>query len=215
MPQQLVPADVVNACLETPSEAAWEDFVRCFQPDITATVAYVVRYYRYPDLSLIDDLIQETYLRFCRDGQRVLRTVRGWESNAIRAYLKQTAEWVARDHFRSSTAKKRGGGREDEVLEMDPVSGNTSPEDLALLAEIEQFLKENVKRPRDLAIYRMVRVQGFNAREVAELPNMGLTLKGVESCLFRIDDMLRRALISKKAEENSSQITLGRVREIQ
>ena len=209
MSEQLAPAEVVKNCLETPSEAAWEEFVRCFHPDIAATISYVVRYYRHSDLSLIDDLIQETYLRFCRDDRRLLQTVRHWEGPAIRAYLKRTAESIARDHFRSSMAQKRGGGQADEVLEIEPASGNTSPEDLTLLSEIERLLEEKVKRPRDLAIYRMVRVQGFSAREIAALPQVGLSVKGVESCLFRIDDLLRRTLASKKIEDTGGEITLG------
>jgi RNA polymerase sigma-70 factor, ECF subfamily len=209
MPEPLVPADVVRVCLEAPSESAWEDFVRCFQQDIAATISYVVRSYRHSDLSLIDDLVQETYLRLCRNNAYLLRTVCSWESGAIRAYLKRTAESVARDHFRSATAQKRGGGQGEEMLDLEPIAGNASAEDLVLLAEIDRFLDQKVDRPRDRAIYRLVRVQGFNPREVSELPHVDLSAKGVESCLFRIDSLLRKALGCKRVEGIARPITLG------
>jgi RNA polymerase sigma-70 factor (ECF subfamily) len=44
---------------------------------------------------------------------------------------------------------------------------------------------------RDRTIFWLYYRQGFSAREIAELPGLGLTQKGVESCIHRLTNMLR------------------------
>lgn len=213
MPEPLDPAEVVRVCLETPSDAGWHAFVRCFQPDIVASVARVARSYRRSDAATIDDLVQEAYVRICHNGTRLLHILRGLESGAIRAYVRRVAETVARDHFRAALAQKRGGDAESVTLELEPPANLAAADDLVLLNEVEDWLDRSVERSRDAAIYRLIRIQGFSAREVAELPNVGLTPKGVESCLARIDAMLRRALAARKREGGSRRIPLGGIDE--
>src|SRR5882724_5353716 len=100
-------AEILNACLETGSESAWIAFVQRFQPLIAGSISRVLRRYGTSSPALIDDLVQETYLRLCRDNCRSLREFKARHEEAIFGYLKVIAISVALDHVRSRAATKR------------------------------------------------------------------------------------------------------------
>ena len=52
---------------------------------------------------------------------------------------------------------------------------------------------------RDVAIFWFFYEQGYTAKEISFLPNIGLTVKGVEAVLLRLTRFLREALGSKGA----------------
>ena len=105
-------AEILNACLETSSEAAWTTFVQRFQPTIASSVARVVRRYSAGNPALIDDLVQETYLRLCKDNCHSLRSFQAQHDEAIFGYLKVVATSVALDLLpRSSRAQAPRRGR--------------------------------------------------------------------------------------------------------
>lgn len=52
-------------------------------------------------------LVQETFLRLCRDEARLLRRFEARHESAIFGYIKVIATSVAFDHFRARTAEKR------------------------------------------------------------------------------------------------------------
>ena len=55
---------------------------------------------------------------------------------------------------------------------------------------------------RDLAIFYLYFRQGFTAQAISRVPNIGLTVKGVESTLFRLTRLLKAKL---NPSSNSSQ----------
>jgi RNA polymerase sigma-70 factor (ECF subfamily) len=193
--EPLHPAEVVKACLDSPSAAAWETFVRCFQPTIASGVIAVLRQRNLrPEPSLVDDLIQETYFKLCRDGCKVLRAFKWQGDNSIFAYIKVVAITCSRDHFRAHSAQKRGNELEVHGTDAEAVSSTGSMEKDLLLGEMERHLERRVESVRDRNIFWLYYRQGFNAREIAALPNVDLTAKGVESLLFRLTKLLRDTL---------------------
>ena len=197
--EHLVPSEVLRACLDSSSDLAWTNFVRCFQPDIARRVAYIATRYRLASSGLIDDLVQETYLRLCRNDYRHLRSLHDSSDDHIRAYIRKAAVHAAEDYFASIRAKKRGGALGTNELLSDPVDPTCSPEETALLGEVESCLQREVE-PRDRVIYQLCRRQGYTAREIAEIPEVNLSAKGVESCIRRIDILLRAKLSSRASE---------------
>jgi len=60
--------------------------------------------------SLIDDLVQETYLKLCADDCRLLRNFESRQTDAIYGYLKVITTNLVHDHLKSHHAAKRGSG---------------------------------------------------------------------------------------------------------
>lgn len=203
-------AEILNACLETGSEAAWASFVQRFQPLIAASVSRVARRYGNPVPALIDDLIQETYLRLCKDNCRSLRDFRAQHDEAIFGYLKVIATSVALDYFRSRSTHKRRGEIEDDGTHPEAITSSATIEQSALIQELDQRLAAT-ESERDRAIFWLFYRQGYTARDIASMPNLGLTQKGVESCIYRLTQSLRRVLASTSGftKGKAPQTTLG------
>jgi RNA polymerase sigma-70 factor, ECF subfamily len=66
----LPPTELVLCCLRTGGELARTEFVRRFQPLISRVAFRVTRQWGQACSSVIDDLVQETYLKLCADRFR-------------------------------------------------------------------------------------------------------------------------------------------------
>src|SRR5437870_3976379 len=102
-------SELAAACAMTDELAAWEEFVRRFQPLISRVAANTVCKWGGPSVQLVDDIIQETYLRLCSDRCRLLRNFRERRPDAIFGFIKAVAASVAHDHMKALYAAKRGG----------------------------------------------------------------------------------------------------------
>jgi RNA polymerase sigma-70 factor (ECF subfamily) len=200
MPEPLVPADVVKVCLEAPSEAAWINFVRCFQPLIAAKIRAVVGIYRSQDKALIDDLVQDTFLRLCKDDARALRAYQPRGEDTLVAYIRVVAKSAALQHFETIAAKKRAG-LEVPVEDVDPPSPPEKTEQAVLMREIGDLLRVVEDNPVARSVFWLRWREGFTAEEISRLPHVNLNPKGVESCLDRMLKKLCLALGEKKKEK--------------
>jgi RNA polymerase sigma-70 factor (ECF subfamily) len=189
----LAAQEILTACLDSGSEAAWTAFVQRFQPLIASGVARVVRRYGGANPALVDDLIQETYLRLCRDNCRSLREFRAKHDEAIFGYLKVIATSVALDYFRARATHKRRGEVEDDGTNPEASISAATIEQSALLEELDQRLEAS-ETYRDRTIFWLYYRQGYSASDIAALPHVSLSKKGVESCIHRLTQALRTAL---------------------
>jgi RNA polymerase sigma-70 factor (ECF subfamily) len=101
---------LVAACVTTKDELVWVEFIRRFHPLISTVALRTARQWGEPVPSLLDDLIQETYLKLCSDDCRLLKNFRSRYSSAIFGFLKVVTANVVHDHFKASRAAKRGAG---------------------------------------------------------------------------------------------------------
>jgi RNA polymerase sigma-70 factor (ECF subfamily) len=187
-------AEVLNACLESGSNAAWTEFVRRFQPLVASVILRTARRYREPRPELVDDLVQETFLRLCRDDCKVLRQFESRHEDAIFGFLKVVAASVAMDHFRYRGAKKRFGEVPDEsgTLIDTIATSSTDVENKLLLNETAVLLERVTQSKRDRTIFWLYYQQGFTAKEIAQLPGIELSVKGIESCIYRLTQAIRQ-----------------------
>ena len=199
-------SEIVRRCLDKANEEAWVEFVRFFQPLVTRSVHRVMRHYGVFTSTLIDDLAQETYMRLCKDDCRALREFEYRHDEAIFGYIKVIATSVAMDHFRSRAAHKRRGEVADDGTSPQAAVSSQAIEDRALLRQLEQLLAAT-QSERDCAIFWLYYRQGFTARDIASLPNIELTQKGVESCIYRLTQSLRDAV---KTDARSRIIAKGK-----
>ena len=74
---------------------------------------------------LVDDLVQDTYLKLCANDFKSLREFECDHENALFGFLKVVASNVVHDHFRGHCSQKRGRGHEAECLEDVPNKGGS------------------------------------------------------------------------------------------
>jgi len=192
-------AEILRECLGSNTEAAWRLFVERFHPLISASVTRVVRRYQTPVPALIDDLSQETYLRLCRDECRALRNFNARHDDAIFGYIKVIATTVALDYFRRSATQKRRLETEEPETPVEAVTSPSQIERSALFLQIDSRLAVTESH-RDRTIFWLYYGQGYTAKDIAALCNVGLTEKGVESCIYRLTQLLRETISSSAAK---------------
>ena len=106
----------------------WEDFAERVHGPIAAAVVRGLRQFgAIPTRELVDDLVQDTYVKLCADDLAALRRFRGERPEALVAYLRIVACNVARDHVRAQVAEKRGSGRVDAPGDDVPRIGTRQP----------------------------------------------------------------------------------------
>jgi len=197
--------DLLHHCVESGNVDAWKEFVRRYQPLIAAIVFRISSRYGTSARHLVDDLIQETYVKLCANQFRVLRDFEQRDCGSFFGYLKVTAANVVHDHFKSSEALKRGAGKEaDIVIDECPaaapeptVLGLKSVERSVLLGEIQRHLEICTNGPeqhRNSRIFWLYYRVGLPASAIAELPGIDLSVKGVESTINRLTKDLRKRL---------------------
>ena len=197
-------AKLIEACANG-DNAAWRAFIERYNRILAITVARVARHWGEPSPHIIDDLVQETYLKLCADRARVMREFRLDHPNAIYGFLKVVASNVAHDYFRRESNKTHGGGQPTEPLEQgrEPAVASEGPlrlmpaEGTVLLNQVDELLRtmlppENGERDRKIFWLRFR--QGLTAEEISLLP-LGLSVKGVESTLRRTVALVRSCLV--------------------
>jgi RNA polymerase sigma-70 factor (ECF subfamily) len=188
--------DLLNLCLSSDGQEHWREFTRRTQPLIASVIINTIRRWKEPSPSLVDDLIQDTYVKLFASDRKALRSIKNEYENTIFGYLKVVASNVVRDHFRQLKNKV------EEIELSDPVlpPGHDGHERLefAHLKEKVQAVMETLSSSetykRDVAIFWFFYEQGYAAKEISMLPNIGLTVKGVEAVLFRLIRCLREKL---------------------
>lgn len=184
--------------------ASWREFVERFQRVIATVACRVARRWGENAQEVVDDLVQETYLKLCSDQARILREFQSSHPDAIFGFLKVVAANVANDHFKRLHTGKRGADvtRPWEHAERTAsASGHgdaASMERAMLIGEIDSCLRSEVPpemRERDCTIFSLYYRQGLTAKEIAALPSIGLSVKGVESTLHRLMRLVRTHLV--------------------
>lgn len=214
--------ELSRLCAHTGDLDAWKEFIRRFQKIIAVTVFRVSRQCGSVPNAVVDDLVQETYLRLCADNCRLLRDFKPSLEipDSLGALVRVVAASVTYDHFRHQSALKRGGNRqrcdfgevEDHHLS-DLWNGAHHIERETQLRQIEQtldFAPEEAISVRERTIFRLYFRQGLTASSIASIPTVNLTTKGVESAIHRITKYLkaRLALGPEDREGKCSQFSI-------
>jgi RNA polymerase sigma-70 factor (ECF subfamily) len=198
-----IPADrLPRVCAESSDPAAWEEFVRRFHRLIATVVFRTAR--RWGDCSplVLDDIIQEIYLKLCGNHCRLLREFTPVHPDAIFGFLKVIAANATNDHFKTLHTARRGGGRitsdPEEAVAAEPQRGGLSAiEREILIGEIDACLRrclDGPNRDRDCNVFWLHYQAGMSASAIAAMPSISLTAKGVESIIHRLTCLLRKEL---------------------
>jgi RNA polymerase sigma-70 factor, ECF subfamily len=193
--------ELVRQCAGSKDSAPWTEFVRRFQPVIASAVLRTARRWGEPPRHLLDDLVQDTYLKLCEDNSKMLKSFHPRHEDSIYGYLRVVASNIVHDHFKLMMARKRGAGQTDTIdenIQIDPKASLTDTEAEIFrnlqLEEIDRILGSKLNgrdAKRNSTIFWLRYRQGLTAGEIAAIPAFGLTTEGVESVLQRLLHMIR------------------------
>jgi RNA polymerase sigma-70 factor (ECF subfamily) len=210
----LSPSELFSICVRRGDGVSWEEFIRRFNPVIARSVLRVALRYGTPDKTLIDDLVQETYLKIFSNECKLLRTFTAQNPESAFGFLKVVAASVAQDFFKSRLADKRA----PEVTATS-VEETTSPapkcpqnalnhtERAVLVDQIDRKLRALVPEgelQRARTVFWLYYRSGLTASAIASLPAVELTTKGVESLLFRLTRLVRENLCNSEDKDVDS-----------
>jgi RNA polymerase sigma-70 factor, ECF subfamily len=202
----LPPEGLILACRQTDDAAAWGEFVHRFHRLIATVALRVARRWGEPSPQQVDDLVQETYLKLCADNFRTLGRFKSQHPDAFYGYLKVVTANLVHDHFKAAHSSKRGSGAieiavDEQVQSAPDALGSTSAvrssEREILLQEVNAALSRVAAGPhleRDRKLFWLYYRVGLTADEIAGLPSIGLSTKGVESSLLRLTRLLRQEI---------------------
>jgi RNA polymerase sigma factor (sigma-70 family) len=177
----LPPDDLVCACADLRNSAAWDEFIRRFHTVIYKAASRTCRRYGQFDRDLFDDLVQDTYLRLSAKDAKALRAFVPRHPGSAYCYVQVIAVRVTQDYCKRKDILRTG-----ELSADPPDSAAPNIEEwLALKAEIADRRLKHASA-RDRQIFWLYHLQGMTAKEIAAIPAIGLTVKGVESVLQRL-----------------------------
>jgi RNA polymerase sigma-70 factor, ECF subfamily len=193
--------NLIRACVGSNDEEAWNEFIARFQSVIACAVLRTTRQWGEPSRPQIDDLIQDTYLKLCKNDYQLLRSFQSRNEESIYGYLKVIASNVVHDHFKSALAAKRGSGQTEAMVDSAQINSNIVAIDsfdavsrrlqLEYLDKVLTQVTAGKDQSRKCAIFWLRHRQGLTASEIAAIPEIGLTTEGVESVLLRLAVVIR------------------------
>lgn len=205
--------ELLRACADIGDESVWREFVRRFHPLIAGVAVKTARRWGEVSPIAIEDLVQETYLKLCSEPKRMLAEFEPRHPDAFYGYLKVVTCNLVNDHYRARHSSKRDANREEmlqpSIAEI-PGKGMGTKDDIeksVLLSEIDSVLKshKDVTDPdRDRTVFWLYYRQGMTAQAIAELPGVDLTVKGVESLIFRLTKLVRERLSEQRCSLEAS-----------
>jgi RNA polymerase sigma-70 factor, ECF subfamily len=207
--------DVVCLCAGPCDDEAWEEFISRVGRPISLTIMRTASLWGEPSRSLVEDLVQVTYLKLWEDGCRLLRDFAIQHPEAVLGYLKKTAANATHDYFKHGHSQSSGGDKPHvSTNDVDPEAGKEvhgSLEKIAFgvfLNEIDEHLKRGLTGPdqeRDRTIFWLYFRQGMSTKEIASLPTIGLGAKGVGSVLERLKHGIREHILGVRSDSDDGE----------
>jgi RNA polymerase sigma-70 factor (ECF subfamily) len=207
--------EVICLCAESRNDEAWEEFVSRAEKPVSFVVMRTAALWGEHSRAVVEDLIQITYLKLWEGGGSHLRDFAIQRPEAIWGYLKRTAANATHDSFKHSHSQSSGGSTLHlSTSDIDPKAGREvhgSEEQIAssvFLQEIDEHLKHCLTSPdqeRDRMIFWLYFRQGMSTKEIASLPAIGLSAKGVGSVIERVKHSIRDQILGTARNSDDKQ----------
>lgn len=205
--------DLVCLCVGPCDNEAWQEFVSRVGKPISLVILRTASMWGNTSRALVEDLIQATYLKLWEGGTILLRECAVQRPEAILGYLKKTAANLTHDYFKHHYSQSSGGANPHvSTVDAEPEVGQEirgSQENMLFgifLNEIDAHLKRCLTGPdqeRDRMIFWLYFRQGMSTKEIATLPGVNLSLKGVGSVIERLKHALRDQILGVRPNSAS------------
>jgi RNA polymerase sigma-70 factor, ECF subfamily len=201
--RDLADEELIRECAGNPCHEAWEELVRRFRRLIASVALRACREWSQTAPDIVEDMVQNTFLKLCADNCSLLRRFESRHPGAFLGYLKTVTANIVYDHFRAEHAIRRDVTQtielDDAIHQLQSDVGSMSPSDLEVfLNEINDLLRRRgagAVEERERAIFWLYYRHGLTAKEIASIPSMTLTVKGVESVIHRLTSYVKETLI--------------------
>lgn len=201
-------ADLLRVCATVSEAGPWEELICRFHPMVVGTVVRCARRWNEASQAIHEELVQDVYFKLFRERHSLLQHLAEFSEPAMQGFLKVFTANLVHDHFRSLHASKRAPS--NGMLELDHercghpgFAATPRIERDILLNEVNELLAARVNGAyagRDRQIFWLHHRHGMTAREIASIPLLHLTEKGVESVLFRLTALVKQELSSVKGK---------------
>jgi RNA polymerase sigma-70 factor (ECF subfamily) len=207
--------ELVCLCIGPCDDGAWEEFVARVGRAISLTILRVASLWVRPSRTVVEDLVQVTYLKLWENNCRILRDFAIQNPNGILGYLKKVAANTTHDYFRHRRSQSAGGSQAHvSTSDVDVEAGKEvhgSQDRIAfqiLLNQIDEHLKGHLTGPdqeRDRTIFWLYFRQGMSTKEIGSLPTIGLSPKGVGSVIERLKRFIRERMtgVASQSDEDA------------
>lgn len=207
--------DVVCLCAGPSNDEAWEELVLRVRQPIGAAVRRTASVWGEPSPSLVDDLIQITYLKLWEGGCSMMHAFASEHPDALLGYLMKIASNATHDHFKHRHSQASGGNTiHVSTSDVDPAAGrhvHGTEEQVGyeiLVQQIDDILRTGLDGPdqeRDRIIFWLYFRQGMTTAEIALVPTIGLSAKGVGSVIERLKQLVRKQIVGSRAESEAKE----------
>lgn len=187
-PKDLRIRELLDWCLRTNDGPAWDELEVRIRPATQRTVYKALCPSHRHDRALIQDLIQDSYVK-------ILKALRGFQYRSDGEFF----GWVQRI-ARSAVADwyRRLKPEEFDETALQTAEDPTSSEERRMhklrCDEVEQRLRETDATEKEQDMFRLYFRRGLTAKEIGNLPEVNLTEKSVETVIARIVRQLRRSV---------------------
>lgn len=194
--------ELIRSCIAGQREA-WEEFILRYDRFIAGVVFRTAEYWGVAFSESLKDMAQDIYAKLCENNCYLLRQFEARHEGSIYGYLKAITANEVHDRLRRLHSEKRGRGHIDalENIQDEPASTDAGSqaaiEQQVLFKQIDDLLQAHLPEPtqqRDRMIFWLRHRQGLTAKEIAAIPAIALTPKGVESTIRRLEQLLRAAI---------------------
>lgn len=198
--------ELVSRCLQRGKSEDWEALIESLRPMVSGVASRSAARWGETRRDQVEDLTQEAFLKFCKDECLILRQLSGKPEGMMIAFLKVAVANLVHDHFRAQRSGRRypaAGLLSADVL--DQWLGETQTVDAVqrdlLLQEVDQIIARKLTGPtaaRDRRIFWLYHRHGMTAKDIAAIPAIGLSDKGVESAVYRVTGLVKEELTALK-----------------
>lgn len=193
-----------NRCAADPASGnAWNTLMERLTPMLQRIARRVGSRWGVRGMEELEDLQQDICLKISQQFRSITDRMPR-EAVAAEMYCKAVAANAAHDSLRARFAAKRRASLtvtlDDQLLPHSVGTRDAGGDREILLAQVKRLLGGS---QRDQTVFWLYYRQGFTAKEIASIPALGLTNKGVESLLYRMTASLRAKLDGSPQEPNS------------
>jgi RNA polymerase sigma factor (sigma-70 family) len=194
--------ELIRACVAG-ERRAWEEFVLLYDKFIAGVVFRTAEYWGIGFTESLKDMVQDIYAKLCENHCYLLRQFEARHEGSIYGYLKAIAANEVHDRLRQLHSEKRGRGHIDalETIKDEPAvteaGSQAAMEQQVLFKEIDDLLQSQLPestQQRDRIIFWLRHRQGLTTKEIAAIPTIELSPKGVESTIRRLEQLVRAAM---------------------
>lgn len=193
-PGSLSLSELIALCSDTRHRDLLDAFVQQLQAPVAGVVSRTLRRQGVHDPETVKDLCQQVFLKLLGSKFNLKDRSRGRTDGEILGLIRATAANLVVDAIRAS----RPTAPIDQIAD---ISWTDRIEERVLVQEVDTALKKllgTATAARDYRIFWFYHRDRMTAREISLLPGICLSVKGVESVIFRLTTEVKAVLTEPK-----------------